>query len=288
MHKMIQIRQDEYSVKSLDQLIGKNTSTILDIDINSIKKDIDTLSKKLNSPLSKFDKINIQSTIEYLNKLIKKVKNGKIELVWGLDDYILKSYPIEFRHIPEYNVEMADYIVTENKSMIRVAYPELLDIIALEVMYRDLGETFQSMEAKLKDIGITSIVNCNQLLRYFEDGAYILSKSLRVGDSPYCSFDGRAISEYFGRKEFKTGRYRECIEYSVQHALVLILGKLTEKLTLNNINYKICSISDSGIYIMSEDKVQYDTNKIENVLKEDVVIRAFGRQFLVNPVIDIF
>ena len=280
---MIQIKQDNYSVGGVEQSILKNNSFDVCINTDLLDSDISKLTEKARFPLSKYDKSNIKRAINYLSRLKEASFDSKVYITWSLDGYILRSTPIKFIHIPEYSIEMTDYIVPDTEGMIRVEYTDMIKIIAIEMMYRDLGETFQSMEHKLSDIGITSVVNCYELLKYFDEDVYMLSKSLKIGDSPYRSSDGKISTEYFGRVEFNTGRYRECVEYSIQHALTIIFGKLAEGFNENNIHFKVYSISDSGIYI-SVDK----RDKAKEILDECVVVRAFGRQFMVSPKITVF
>ena len=280
---MIQVRQDRYSVKGAEQAILKNGYTVIDINTDLIKQDIDKLKQKLDACVSKYDKESIKNLIDYLEKFLRLLKKGKAELSWSINDYVLTSSPIRLLNIPEYSIDMTNYIMINQENLIEVQYQSLLDIISIELMYREFGETFKSMEEKLKDIGIISIVGSERITGLFDDRVYELSRSFKVSDSPYLSGDKSTIEEYFGRVGFKTQRYREPVDHSVLHALTIIFGELSSNIINIGIDYKIAAINTKGIYLLAD-----NSEKIMEIVKEKVVVRAFGRQFVVNPDIRVY
>lgn len=281
---MIQIQQDMPDVNGLESIINKYGEVQISIDIDSVKLDIEALENKLKSPLSRTDKKNMKEVKEYLEKLLKKAPDCKLDLLWSTDKYILKTYPIELIHIPEYNIEMTDYISVDNGHLVRVDYRDVLEIIAIEIMYRDLDETMQSMEEKLSDIGITGIYPSLELTKYFDDSALNLSKMFKISNSPYCLLDGKTSFEYFGKKEFNSPHYRDNVGYSVKHALAIITQSILDKLISSSIDFKLCSVSDSGIYFITS----YSDVDIDKIINESAVVRAFGRRFEVKPKVTVF
>lgn len=271
-------------VTGLDVLISRNSESKMGIDVDSVKLDIDVMETKLLEPMSRIDKRNIKEVKGYIEKILSKTENNVLELAWSLEGSILKSYPVELMHIPEYNIEMTDYISITEGSLVRVDYRDVLQIIAIEMMYRDLGEDSESMEDKLDHIGITGIYPASELLKHFEDDAINLSKIFKVGDSPYRTQDRRIIFEYFGKKEFDGKVYRDCVGYSIKHALSIITLAIMERLTANNIQFQLCSVSDSGVYFVTEN----DGIEIAEILNESAVVRAFGRRFEVKPEVTVF
>lgn len=281
---MIQIQQDMPDVV-IESLINKNSEVQIDIDIDSIKSDIKTLEEKLKAPLSRTDKKNIKEVKEYLGKVLNRVVDGKLDILWNVDKYILKTYPVELMHIPEYNIEMTDYISVpvESGHLVRVDYRDVLEIIAIEMMYRDLDETMESMELKLENIGITGIYPSIELTKYFDESVVNLSKIFKISNSPYCTSDMNSF-EYFGKKTFKSRHYRDNVGYSIKHALTILTQSILDKLVTSNIDFKLCSVSDSGIYFITEES---DVD-IDSLLNESAVVRAFGRRFEVKPKVTVF
>lgn len=283
---MINIQQDTQDIVNIETLLSKNGDIAITIDIGTLQSDINRLLEKQKNPLSRVDKNNIKSTINYLEDLIYNTNNNTLVLNWMVEDGILRSKPIELLHIPEYNIEMSDYISISGSRLVRVDYRNVFEIISTEMMYRDLGETMESMEKKLEDIGITGIYPDTELIKHFDESIYNLSKRFRVGDSPYVSKDRRNNIDYFNKKHFSGKYYRDMVEYSVKYALTLIAKSLLYKLGSNNIDFKLCSLSDSGIYFMTTSSEDSGIDTLIN--EESVVVRAFGRKFMVKPKITIF
>lgn len=273
------------SIDGLDALVNKSGDIEIDIDLPALENDIGVINEKTKNTVSRIDKKNINNLRDYLSKFYNKSKSGKFEMTWELDDHILKTYPLELMHIPEYNIEMTDYIKITDGRLIRINYHDMIEIIAFEIMYRDLGETLQSMEEKLSDLGITGVHPSYRIMQYIEDSPYDMSKIFKIGSSPYYVQDIDAIFEYFNTKRFKAEYYRECVEYSVKHALAIITKRLLEKFVAFNAEYKLCAVSDSGIYIITPAS---DVNINNIILNESVIVRAFGRHFEVKPEVTIF
>lgn len=281
---MIQIQQDMPDVTGLESIINRFGEVQISIDTDSVKLDIETLDNKLKTPLSRIDKKNIKEVKEYLERFLKRASDCKLELLWSLDKFILKTYPIEIIHIPEYNIEMTDYISVNNGHLVRVDYKDVLEIIAIEMMYRDLDETLSSMEDKLENIGITGIYPSIELTKHFEESSLKLSKIFKISNSPYCTSDSKTSFEYFGKKEFNSTHYRDNVGYSVKHALAIITQSVLNKLLSSNIDFKLCSVSDSGIYFITS----YSDADIDKIINESAVVRAFGRRFEVKPKVTVF
>lgn len=282
---MIEIQQDKPEIDGLEQLINKNAEVSIHIDTDAVSNDIVALKNKLNSPKSKIDKQNLNNLIEYLAKLQHKVKDGQIEMLWTLNNYVLSTYPIELKHIPEYNIEMTDYITVPDGHLVRINYTDVFNIIALEMMYRDLGETRESMEEYLEDIGITGIYASSELLKHFEENVYMLGKTFRIEDSPYYASDIKKSFEYFGKESFKSKYYKDCIDFSFKHAISIITLNILNKLAVSNLKFQLCSASTSGIYFTITGDSDIDIDKLFN---DSAVVRAFGRKFEVKPKITVF
>lgn len=280
---MIQIQQDTQGLNGIETVIGKMGEVSINIDIDSLKSDIDAMELKLTKPFSSKDKKNIKAIRERLNKILNRTEDGTLEIIWNVDNGTLKAYPFDLVHIPEYNIEMTDYVSVGDEHLVRVSYRDVLEIIALDMVYRELGETLVSMEEKLEDIGITVIHPSCELTKHFDENALNLSKVLRISNSSYCSADGREIYDYFGQKAFKSDFYRDVVGYSVKRALTIITSSILKVLNSHGIKYKLCSISESGIYFITDTEVE-----IDKIINESAVVRAFGRKFEVKPKVTVF
>jgi hypothetical protein len=280
---MIQIQQDTQGLNGIETLISKMGEVSINIDIDSLKSDIDAMELKLSKPFSSKDKKNIKAIRERLLKILSRTEENTLEIIWTVDNELIRAYPFDLVHIPEYNIEMTDYISVGDEHLVRVSYRDVLEIIALDMMYRELGETLQSMEEKLSNIGITVINPSIELTKHFEDNALNLSKILRISDSSYCSADGREIYDYFGQKTFKCDYYRDVVGYSVKRALTIITSSIIRVLNSHGIKYKLCSISESGIYFITD-----SDEELDKIISESAVVRAFGRKFEVKPKVTVF
>ena len=161
-------------------------------------------------------------------------------------------------------------------------------MIAIEMMHRDLGETFGSMEERLADIGITLINPADILTDVFKDESVLeLSKICRIENSQYSMFSGKKSWDYFGTmmdKPYITGYYRDCVGKSVDVANTIIIRNILNKSVNMKLDLKLCAYDDTEMCFICEDP----NLVLDKDIFESVVIRAFGRQFEVNPVVKVF
>lgn len=285
---MITIKQD-VKLGDLNNLLIKNGDTVLNLNSQAIEDDIQKYTERYekckgSSAIGKIHTKNLKNIIDYLNKLKKKADKGDVNVSWGVHDRVIKSFPIEIKTIPEYKLYSTDYINIEDEKLVYVDYTKLADIIAFEIMCRDLGETHESMEEKLKDIGIVAIYDSEKLTKYFKDSPYKLSKIFKIGKSPYEITGTNSIIDYFGNKKFDGDRYLDVVRYSCRCAIALIVEDTLRRCIDRNIKVKIAGITDTGIYYLTK----HDDAHIKSLLKNNVYIRAFGRKFEVVPDIQVF
>lgn len=281
---MIVIQQDIVELDGLDSIINKHGDANIKVDLAAIESDIKSLEEKIQNPLSRIDKKNARNVLNYIEKLKGRAVDSNIELVWSVDKHALKSYPVQFNSIPAYNIEMTDYVDVSGESLIRFDYSDVFNVIALDMAYRDLGETNESIEEMLDEVGVTGIYPASILLSNFEPNIFEVCKTLIVDDSPYRASDLKITQEYFGIESFKSKYYSDCLEYSAKHALAIIASNLLGKLVNSKVKFSLCSVSTSGIYVIIHD----NNTDIADKIKESVVVRAFGRRFEVHPRITVF
>lgn len=292
---MIDIKQFSPLTKDLSTTLTRLGEIRIGLDGEIIKEDIKRLENMLDKTFSSADKNNIKQLLRYENRLLKK-SNTFLDVSWIVDDGLAFPYPIGIKYYPEYGIDAVNYITTSsNEKVVELDYSGVADLIAFELMYRDIGDTDDSngvitheiIEDKLKDVGIISINSFNTIKeRFFKNySPYVYSKMFKVKDSPYIDLEKKKIRDYFGHKEFDIDRYYEVVDYSTNHAMALVFKGLTKTKLLNNFKWKLVAINNNRIVLILD--VDDDFNITER-LSNSVVVRVFGRRFEVTPNIKVY
>ena len=287
---MVAIQQDKQNFANIQNICSNELITTVDVYVEHIKEEIQKQKKLLRLANGINHKENIKNIIKWLENIIKKSTGGVLEYSWNyIDDFGLKTYPIEVRNIEEYGVYFVDYIkATENQTILRLDYTELANLISFEIMQRDLGYSDRIMEERLKDIGITGIISSKEFLKRIEKedrNTYERSKELEVINSRYLREDKRKITDYFNIKEFNSKMYREVVDNSCRHAMMIVLEKLMQNMQNSNMKFSLCAITNTEIDILFED---VSSDKIDDKIIESAVVRVLGRRFEVKPKIQIY
>lgn len=283
---MIAIQQD-LKVDRLSNSLIKIGSTDINFNIQTILYDIYRLEKGLEGIKDREDyrsnvnSQNITAIIKYLRSILKRAKRGVVEVKWVVDNGTIKSYPIEMKDIPEYGILTTDYIDINKGKLLHLDYSELSDIIAFEMMYRDLGETNRTIEEKLDQIGIVAVNESKELTKHFTGSPYKASKVLPVEKSPYLTPDNNKILDYFGVCEFDADTYKKAVSYSCRYAMAIILESMIKENAILANKIKICGVFDTSIYLLMDENMK-------DRLTDSICVRAFGRKFEVVPKAQIF
>lgn len=288
---MIELIQHKVTNSELSNNINKIEEIEVNIDKNMVEHDINRLKKELDKSTNRYDKANIKALIKYLEKLLKNTnEDGVLEICWNNSkDGIPVTYPIKIINEQLYKVDISNYVATaSNENIICIDLTELADIIAFEFIFKELGETHDSIEGLLDKCGILSFEDSSILTNRFKennDKMFELSKDMKVSDTPYMSSEDYELHDYFHTKKFKVNTYKEVVEYSCRYAATLIANNILNNLNTNNINYKLLAINSTNIVFIID--------KLEN--KEDyqsfideVSIRVFGRRFIVNTKVEVY
>ena len=282
---MVNIRQANIEISLKDKLDKGRCSVVL--NRQSIADDIsritDELDKYKGSNRHYVD--NGVSVINYLRNLSNYVKKrSSVDIKWVYKDGIVKSTPIELINIEEYGVYLTDYVEVDNEKMVYLSYKDVSEILAFEIMHRDLGYTDKEMEELLKDVGIVVVYKAEELTKHFREKPHMLSKVLKIEKSAYIDRETGCINDYFGTKQFNMGWYKDVVEYTCKHAMAIILENLLHSMYVSKVKYKLVSVSDVGIHIKINKK------DIDKIVEQDkgVVVRSLGRKFLVEPDISIY
>ena len=286
---MIYITHNKSDNADIDQLLHKMGVTKLFIDKSEIDQDIERLNSKRGNTAYRRHRKEIDKLVRYLEKAKERVgETGETEFVWSIVNHGVSSYPIKLLSIPELGINMADYVKPqENEKMCTISYREVLQIIAADMMYRDLGYSTEDMEERLLDVGITGVYPANRLLKIFdEDDILALSNLLKIGDTQYKSLNANRYKCYFNTddelSDIKTSYYKDIVNPSCKIAMSLLSNSVFNILNKASIQFKLVSVTNSGICIIVSDK------DVDRIPKEHAIVRAFGRLFEVIPNLTIF
>ena len=287
---MIEIIQQKIPVNALSGTFTKMDEVSVNVNSELIKKDINRLKGMLEEPKNRYDAANLRGLVSYLEKLLKNVlEDSTFELCWEIKDNIPESYPLNIINEKIYGIDICNYIeVAENEKLVQMDMTDLADIIAFEIMARDLGETHESIEELLKDCGIIGFEPASLLTDFFkenDDKVYELSKSMKIEETPYYSYDTKKVHDYFSSKEFKAKEYRDVVEYSCKYANTIIANTIVKNSLHCNIDIKLIMLSATNITFIVNDT---DEVNIKNNIIEEISVRAFGRRFKIEPDIQIF
>lgn len=287
---MIEIIQKKISKQTLMNPYNKMEEISVSVNRDLINKDISRLKEMLDDTKNKYNKKNIKALISYLNKLLKSIlDDSTFEMCWNTDKDIPYTYPLNLINERLYGIDICNYIeVEEDEKLVQMNMTSLADIIAFELMSRDIGETHDSIEELLKDCGIIGFEPASLLTDFFAsngDNMFELSKSMKIEDTPYYSFDNKTVHDYFSSKEFKTDKYRDVVSYSCKYANTIIANSIIKNCLHSNINIKLLMLNATDIVFIVKDT---DEVNIKGNIIEEISIRTFGRRFKVEPDIQIF
>lgn len=283
---MIELIQHKINSTDLSANFNKLNEFTVTVNKDIIRKDIDRLKKDLTETKNKYNKANINGLLAYLEKILKHTdEESKFDICWVTEskDGLPYTYPLQLVNEPLYGINTCNYIeLDSSEKLIEINLADLADIIAFEFMYKDLGESHESVEELLKDCGIIGFEKSDLLINFFKengDNLFELSKTMMIDDSPYKSSENRTIIDYFHSKEFKDKSYREVVDYSCRYANTAIANSILKNYLRNDINVKLIAVSATNITLIvdSDNEVEID----------EIAIRVFGRRFLIEPKISV-
>ena len=272
-----------------------------------ILKQRDTLNSNLNSKLTKLgyrrldiDLEEVEQLEESVSKILKKAngtrreylkfmqrqiqnlsnncRGGTVPILWYCNNGLVGSYPIEIMNFQEENIDCMELIkLPKNSSAIRIQYDQLADIIAFEMICKDIGYTHKRIEEELHGTGIITNNSADKIKSLIGNNKpYEISRELSIKNSGYFSEEDGMIYDYFQYMSFSTPTYREPVEYSCRHALAFILNEMLDKLKEKDIPFTLCAVEDKSITFIVDKRKQ---KEFISIAEETVTIRAFGRLF---------
>lgn len=284
---MIELVQQKLNKNELCSNFMKTEEIAIHMNREILEHDIARI--KQLKPKNIFDRENLKAIKKYLNKLLEHINADSIfEMCWNTDGDLPYCYPMNLINEEVYGINICNYIeLNANQNLLEIKYKNLADIIAFEMMYRDLGESHESIEDLLKDCGVLGYQPCSLLTDMFKecsDNIYQLSQSMKIDDTPYYMFEEKKVRDYFSSKLFKKDYYKDVVNYSCKYALTIIANELLKKSIAHNIDMKPVMLSTTTVAFI----VNGSSNEsIKHDILEDVSIRVFGRRFTVDPTVQI-
>jgi hypothetical protein len=282
---MIYLTQNNaVEAKKINNLLSKVGYMNLRMNADLIQRDKEKVeSLEAPKPTRIFNK-NIKGASEYLQKLsfnygVSDEEEQGYDVNWVYSDGKVAARPFPLKDLSKFGIDVMDYIVVENiKQVYLVDFIGLCDIIAFDIMFRDLGYTFREIEEKLSDIGLVSTYSSSYIESIFtECKPYKLSLELKTENPPLTEDNPKEVYGYFVHKRYKAGYYKDVVRGSCREAICLVLCKYIEAVIQNEISTELCYIDETRLAFKVGKSVDIDR------LLDSVSIRTFGRQFEVVP-----
>lgn len=282
------IRQDtKIDSKSINKLLNTYGKSQVGLNPQAIADDINRLNEEASNSKNKIFKKNCSRLVNYLEGVYNiAVNKGTINLEFKHDGKYIVSNPIEVRKFKYFNIQTVDYFNITNKSVIVLDYSELMNGLALEMGYIDLGYGLGDIEEKLGDVGIVATYAASNLGELLEDNLYYSLYDLRIGDSPYIAPDKRCAYDYFGEKVSDSISYIGMLDSSSRKIMSLVTYDILTKAFNHKLNIELAAVyEDSLVLLVSK---EFNAEDISNKLANAVVIRLFGRKFSFKPTITVY
>lgn len=265
--------------------LAKLEETKLKINNSLIDRDIERLIGEEKETHNKFDKKNISVLIDYLKKVKRYTEKDKgyLNICWTRDAKgEPTSYPVSMIDEPLYNISICNYIEVNNGTKaIIINMKDIADVIAYELMHRDLCDELEDIEKMLDNALVVGYNDIEMLTAKFKadgDNMYYLSKNMKIENTPYYCSDNKTVFDYFMNKEFKDGYYRDVVKYSCKSAAEIVASTLIKNLATREIKTELIMIEPTCVAMLAEDKKGILTE--EKI--DDISILAFGRKFKID------
>jgi len=282
------IRQDyRVDTKNMNKLLDKYGKVHVRLNSQAIKDDIEKMKKLAEASNKKLYVKNCWRIVDYLDRLGKVAKNEEeIRLDFKYNGDFIESSPIDIRKINGFNVQTTDYFDVMGKSVLTLDYSKLMDAMALDIGYLDLGYTTEEIEDKLKDVGIVATYDSSDFGDLLEDNLYIVMCGLKIEDSPYVSVDNKNMHDYFGDKVKDRVNYLETLTKSSKKIMAIVAMDVLTEADKHSCKIELAGVYEDSLVILVPDKCSVEL--LSEKLAQPQVIRLFGRKFLFKPEVQIY
>lgn len=281
------IRQDSrIDSKTLTKLLDKYGNVQFKLNSQAISDDIERLKDLAEQKKDKMYVKNCWRIVDYLTKIQRVANKGNIEIKYEHDGKFINSSPIEIRKFADFNIQTTDYIDVVDKSVISLDYSKLMDGLALELGYHDLGYTHEEIEDTLGDIGIVAHYESSKLGKLLEERNYRILYNLRIEDSDYLLPDKKGINDYYGETVKDKISYIEALDSTSRKSMSIIVTEILSEALSNKYEVQLVGVyEDSLVLLVPHD---LDAKTIGKQLAKAQVVRIFGRKFAFEPAVQIY
>lgn len=276
----------------------KSSPVRLTVNKDIINAEIKRLQSEIGKYNNKCDDNNIKILVNYLTKVKRTADRDTSELVlhWcTANDGTLMSVPVNLISEPTYKVDANSFIeLKPNQQLIRVDISDMAEIIAFDMINRDLDESHDSIEEMLASCSIVSPNSSKILTNRFKEKnerMYENSQFMRIGDSTYLNKGDCVMYNYFISQSYAFNSKNSTYKEPVKNSCLLAAGVYASQLLHNISKYKVeCSLTEitpTSISIL----VNVENNRIfdfKEMAYEPIVLSAFGRKFDIEPGIMVY
>lgn len=280
---MIKIYQGKECLQGREKKLTRHGKASFKVNTELIDMDIESLKKSIRKGRNKISNDNMRNIINYLEKFKGKLnRNNKITISWEYKDDILVSKPMDLLDFGLYDVRMCNYFVVDSGAFIRVTFEEIKDIVAFELMHRDLGYDFKRIENDLGDVGPIHTSDVDKLYELWTDecSPYKDSLYLAIEDSGYVDKSSNVIYDYTQKYKYPKDKYYEVVEMSCRRVMTQLMDSLLYNVSVG-ISYKICDVTRDSFTLYVEDEKHW--KGVQKELDKSVSIQCVGRRFEVKP-----
>lgn len=287
---MVLKQGDQIPANLAPKIVGEDKLCRVRVDMDYVDSMISNLTTMIEHEPNRVKANRLKAYLKEVRPF-KYAYDNFIRILWSIDPMTgAFSFPIKLKdYMDDPLIGVGPYEclnLGQNQSIANVRYKDLANIIAFEMMHRDLGESHKSIEAKLKDVGILSKFPCKIILDIIDkQEPYKDSKFMRIENSICYNKDTNEMYDYFRTSSQNTDLYQIPVGRSIQKALSIILATLMQNLDKTNIRYSLCLLDGYTLGFLIDKR---DKKAFEEAVSEEVTVRVFGRLFDTYPTIDYF
>lgn len=273
--------------------ILKSSNIKVTVNKNIINSEIKRLQSEIGKYNNKIDDNNIKILVSYLTKIKRAAdsETSELSLHWGVNsDGTLKSTPIHFINEPAYGIDVNSFIeLGPHQQLISIDISAMAEVIAFDMINRDLDETHASIEEVLDSCSIVSPNNVDVLLDKFKengDKMFECSQYMRIGDSTFLNKNDNLMYNYFMTRNYEfdksSSTYKEPVKNSCMLAAGIYAAQLIYNISKCKIECGLTEITPNRITLLL-DKESDPLFDFKEKAFEGIILETFGRKFNIIP-----